>query len=73
VPAEFALGNSTTRKVISALQASLPSWRISALVRAKPEPSWLIAAVTSSVSPGFTKARSFACVKAARNGMRENP
>ena len=32
-------GNSTTRKVISALQASLPSQRISACVTAKPEPS----------------------------------
>jgi len=53
------------------LQASLPSWRISALVRAKPEPSCTIAAVSSNMSPGFTNARSLAWLKAARNGMRE--
>ena len=51
-------GKSTTRNVMSALQTVLPSTLISASVSAKPEPSCMIFAVTTSAWPGVTKVRS---------------
>ena len=56
----------------SALHTTLPSWRISALVIAKPDPSCLIDALTDSFCPGDTKERSLASFTAAKNGMRVN-
>jgi len=66
------LGNSTSRKVISALQASLSSQRISALVTAKPEPSCTSLAESASVCPGVTNERSLTSFNAQMIGMRTN-
>jgi hypothetical protein len=65
-------GNAARRNVSSLSATALPPTSMAARVIVKPEPSWMMRAVSVNSWPGNTKVRNFASLTDARKGIRSN-
>ena len=74
IPARrFGSGNAVNRNVSSLSATDLPLTSIAALVMVKPEPSWMMRAVSVKTCPGDTKVRNFAALTDAVDEARVQP